>query len=196
MLTEGPEKPKREHERERPDRHIPIVALFFEFLRFSVSRACYAQILCRYFIIISHRSYSVQGKKTAAAPARIGFAETAAVGTGKLFAVVKTRPRNHMSLHEDRQSRAAAFEEDEGAGLRTRDVDRHALEDVRERNGVEDMPRRRTRRPREAPRRQSVAVREDRPDSRLKANKLARFITPPPDVRLPPCAARQKYDTI
>ena len=55
MLTEGPEKPKREHERRRPDRRTPIVALFFEFLRFATSRVCYAQILCRYFTIFSFR---------------------------------------------------------------------------------------------------------------------------------------------
>ena len=51
MLVAGPEKPKPEHERERPDGRTPIVALVFEFLRFVVSRACYAQILCRYSTI-------------------------------------------------------------------------------------------------------------------------------------------------
>lgn len=55
MLTTGPEKPKPEHERERPDGRTPIVALVFEFLRFVVSRACYAQILCRYSTIFSFR---------------------------------------------------------------------------------------------------------------------------------------------
>ena len=83
MLTTGPEKPKPEHERERPDRRIPIVALVFEFLRFATSRACYAQILCRYFTIFSFRFSVLTASTPGARIVKVNAKGSCVLGCGR-----------------------------------------------------------------------------------------------------------------